>query len=118
MEAQQVEIGANGTEQQIVRLNHYLEIYKQRIEITPGVRSLLFSLVCCELEEEQLQKYVDENGTYYTAPSGFDKQRPQWQQLRDNRQRKTAIVSKLEALTPHEPVLADDPLDELRARLV
>ena len=108
------EIDFCATAKQKKRLDQYISVYRKRLEITPGIRSLLYSLVCCELEEEDLQAYVDENGTWYTAPSGFDKQRPQWQQLRDNRQRKTAIVSKLEALTPLEPVFADDPLEELR----
>lgn len=98
-------------------MKSYIDVYKTRLKVTPGVRSLLYSLVCCEMEEEELQAYIDEHGTCYSAPSGFDKQRPQWQQLRDNRQRKTAIVSKLEALTPLMVEIDHDPLDELRARL-
>lgn len=73
--------------------------------------------MCCEIEEEELQEYIDANGTYYTAPTGLDKQRPQWQQLRDNRQRKTAIVSKLESLTSHEVEPETDVIAELRAEL-
>jgi len=71
--------------------------YNLRGEMTPGVKSLIYTLACVEIEEEELQEFIDQNGTCYSAPSGFDKQRPQWQQLRDNRQRKTAIVKTLES---------------------
>ncbi len=70
--------------------------YGVRGDLTPGLKSLIYSLACVELEERALQEYIDEAGTCYMAPSGHDKQRPQWQQLRDNRQRKTAIVTTLE----------------------
>lgn len=111
------EIGETVTKKQQQRLSAYLLEYKRRIDITPGVKSLLYSLVCCEIEEEILQAYIDEHGTCYSAPSGFDKQRPQWQQLRDNRQRKTAIVSKLESLASHEVEPEVDTIAELRAQL-
>ena len=100
------------------RLLEYVDEYKTRLDVTPAIRSLLYSLVCCELEEEQLQEFINEYGTTYTAPSGFSKQRPEWQQLRDNRQRKTAIVSKLEALVVnHEPEAGVDVIAELRAQM-
>ena len=98
------------------RFNSHLAAYTQRIEITPGVRSLIYSLACIEIEEEILQKFVSKEGTTYTTPSGIVKQRPEWQQLRDDRQRKTAIVGRLENLVSHEPVEAD-PLAELHAHL-
>ena len=99
-------------------LAEYIEEYKTRLDVTPAIRSLLYSLVCCEVEERQLQHFVNEHGTTYNAPSGFSKQRPEWQQLSDNRQRKTAIVSKLETFVgTHEPSDEGDLIAQLRARL-
>lgn len=102
------------TTQQRKRIKEYSDKYGKLRALTPGLRSLIFSLVCIELEEEELQRYIDKEGTCYTAPSGFDKQRPQWQQLRDNRQRKTAIVAKLEASVTAEE---SGEIDELEALL-
>ena len=67
-----------------------------------------------EVEEEELQNYVRKNGTTYetTGHNGqlYSKQRPEWQQLRDNRQRKTAIVKSLEAKMNQE--MEEDELDK------
>jgi hypothetical protein len=101
------------TAKQRKRINEYTAKYSKLKAITPGIKSLIYSLVCIEIEEEELQSFIDDNGTCYTAPSGFDKQRPQWQQLRDNRQRKTAIVSRLEAQITAE----DEQEDELELLL-
>ena len=100
------------TKEQQKRYNDYLRKYGNERAITPGLKSLVYSLVCIEVEEEGLQEFIDKNGTCYTAPSGFDKQRPQWQQLRDNRQRKTAIVSRLESYLSGEEG-EEDELDKL-----
>lgn len=97
------------TTKQQKRFKEYLDKYGKLRTITPGLRSLIYSLVCIEIEEEELQAYIDKEGTCYRAPSGFDKQRPQWQQLRDNRQRKTAIVAKLESSLSAQ----DEEVDEL-----
>ena len=98
------------------RYDAHIADYEQRIDITPGIRSLIFSLACIELEEEQLQKEVDKHGTIYTTSTGIIKQRPEWQQLRDDRQRKTAIVGKLEGRMSLDPV-EHDPLAALHAEL-
>lgn len=98
------------------RFEAHLRAYSERIDITPGLRSLLWSLACIELEEEELQKIVSAEGTVYTTKGGIMKQRPEWQQLRDDRQRKTAIVSKLEAQISHEPI-EHDPLGDLMHEL-
>lgn len=84
------------TKQQQQRFDELCLEYSVRGDLTPGLKSLIYSLSCVELEEQELQEYINAEGTCYTAPSGHDKQRPQWQQLRDNRQRKTAIVTTLE----------------------
>ena len=88
--------------------------YERRGIITPGIRSLIYTLACVEIEEEELQNYVRKNGTTYetTGHNGqlYSKQRPEWQQLRDNRQRKTAIVKSLEAKMNQE--MEEDELDK------
>lgn len=104
------------TKQQEQRYNEHLADYSARIDITPGIRSLIFSLACIELEEEELQREVDKHGTIYTTSSGIIKQRPEWQQLRDDRQRKTAIVGKLEGRMSLDPV-EHDPLAALHGQL-
>lgn len=104
------------TKEQKQRYEAHMADYGARIDITPGVRSLIFSLACIELEEEQLQKEVDKHGTVYETSSGIIKQRPEWQQLRDDRQRKTAIVGKLEGRMSLEPI-EHDPLAALHAQL-
>jgi hypothetical protein len=84
------------------------EIYDQRLmqygahkTLTPGVQSLLYTLACVEAEEQTLQEYCDNNGTCYQVigRSGdtYSKQRPEWQQLKEARMRKQAIIAKLES---------------------
>ena len=85
------------TKKQQQRYDEMMMDYNLRGTLTPGIKSLIYTLACVEIEEEELQEFIDEHGTCYSAPSGFDKQRPQWQQLRDNRQRKTTIVKALES---------------------
>lgn len=96
------------------RYDALLADYTRRGIITPGVRSLIYTLACVEIEEEELQAFVREHGTTYTTSGHngqlYSKQRPEWQQLRDNRQRKTAIVKNLEAQMNKE--MEGDELDE------
>ena len=96
------------------RFEQRLAEYDKTTEITPGIRSLIYTLACVEVEEEELQNYVRKNGTTYetTGHNGqlYSKQRPEWQQLRDNRQRKTAIVKSLEAKMNQE--MEEDELDK------
>jgi hypothetical protein len=84
------------TKEQQRRYDELCLEYGIKSDLTPGLKSLIYTLACIEIEEQELQEYIDEYGTCYCAPSGHDKQRPQWQQLRDNRQRKTTIVATLE----------------------
>jgi hypothetical protein len=69
--------------------------------LTPGVQSLLYTLSCVEAEEFQLQNYCDIEGTCYvvTGKSGdlYSRMRPEWQQLKEARMRKQAIIARLEA---------------------
>tara|TARA_R110000787_G_scaffold143331_2_gene256965 strand:- start:126 stop:491 length:366 start_codon:yes stop_codon:yes gene_type:complete len=68
--------------------------------LTPGVQSLIYTLSCVEAEEHQLQEYCDVNGTCYmvTGKSGdvYSRMRPEWQQLKEARMRKQAILQRLE----------------------
>lgn len=89
----------------------YLELlneYMIRGEVTSELKSLMKTLACIEVEEDNLQAYINKHGTCYTAPSGHNKQRPEWQQLRDNRQRKTAIVTALNRAYPTSQKLVED----------
>ena len=68
--------------------------------LTPGVRSLIYTLSCVEAEEKTLQMYCDVHGTCYmvTGKSGdvYSRMRPEWQQLKEARMRKQAIIARLE----------------------
>tara|TARA_R100001443_G_scaffold25927_1_gene38990 strand:+ start:897 stop:1220 length:324 start_codon:yes stop_codon:yes gene_type:complete len=68
--------------------------------LTPGVQSLIYTLSCVEAEEKQLQDYNDKHGTCYqvTGKSGdiYSRMRPEWQQLKEARMRKQAIIARLE----------------------
>ena len=68
--------------------------------LTPGVQSLIYTLSCVEAEEHQLQCYCDIEGTCYqvTGKSGdvYSRMRPEWQQLKEARMRKQAILQRLE----------------------
>jgi hypothetical protein len=88
--------------------------YQRRGIITPGIRSLIYTLACVEVEEEMLQSFISKYGTTYTVTgkSGdqYMRSRPEWQQLRDNRQRKTSIVRSLEGSMNQE--MEEDELDK------
>ena len=68
--------------------------------LTPGVQSLIYTLSCVEAEEFQLQDICDTQGTCYqvTGKSGdvYSRMRPEWQQLKEARMRKQAIIARLE----------------------
>jgi len=68
--------------------------------LTPGVQSLIYTLSCVEAEEFQLQTFCDLHGTCYqvTGKSGdiYSRMRPEWQQLKEARMRKQAIIARLE----------------------
>jgi len=68
--------------------------------LTPGVQSLIYTLSCVEAEEFLLQDICDTQGTCYhvTGKSGdvYSRMRPEWQQLKEARMRKQAILQRLE----------------------
>jgi len=68
--------------------------------LTPGVQAMIYTLSCVESEEHILQEYCDINGTCYmvTGKSGdvYSRARPEWQQLKEARMRKQAIIAHLE----------------------
>ena len=68
--------------------------------LTPGVQAMIYTLSCVESEEQILQKYCDIHGTCYmvTGKSGdvYSRARPEWQQLKEARMRKQAILQRLE----------------------
>ena len=68
--------------------------------LTPGVQSLIYTLSCVEAEEFQLQTFCQVHGTCYTVrgKSGddYNRMRPEWQQLKEARMRKQAILQRLE----------------------
>ena len=68
--------------------------------LTPGVQAMIFTLSCVESEEQILQIYCDVHGTCYqvTGKSGdvYSRARPEWQQLKEARMRKQAIIAHLE----------------------
>jgi hypothetical protein len=75
--------------------NRFLELvaeYQEHKEITAGVRALIRTLACVEVEEEQLQAYVNQHGTTYEA-NGLVKTRPEWAQLREARLRKHTLIT-------------------------
>tara|TARA_B110000211_G_C13825756_1_gene441280 strand:+ start:152 stop:475 length:324 start_codon:yes stop_codon:yes gene_type:complete len=68
--------------------------------LSPGVQSLIYTLACVEAEEHQLQNYVDIEGTCYVvitkSGDSMSRMRPEWQQLKEARMRKQAIIARLE----------------------
>ena len=74
--------------------------YGAHRDLTPGTQSLLYTLACVEAEEQTLQEYCNTNGTCYDVigKSGdtYSRMRPEWQQLKEARMRKQAIIARLE----------------------
>ena len=89
--------------------------YGAHRDLTPGVQSLLYTLACVEAEEQQLQDFCNTNGTCYqvTGKSGdvYSRMRPEWQQLKEARMRKQAIIARLESWIG-EAETNDDELTE------
>lgn len=89
--------------------------YGAHRDLTPGVQSLIYTLACVEAEEQQLQEFCDANGTCYqvTGKSGdvYSRMRPEWQQLKEARMRKQAIIARLENWIG-EAAPKDDELSE------
>ena len=77
-----------------------LEQYGAIKTLTPGVKSLIYTLACVEWEEAHLQNFCNLEGTCYqvTGKSGdvYSRMRPEWQQLKEARMRKQAILQRLE----------------------
>ena len=88
------------TANQTKKYNELLNQYEQRTDLTPGQCQLLYTLACVICEEAELQSYCNTNGTCYqvTGKSGdlYNKQRPEWQQLKEARHRKQIIITRLE----------------------
>ena len=87
---------------QFQRFTERVAEYSTRSDLTSGVKSLIQTLACVEIEEETLQAYCNENGTCYmvTGKSGdvYSRARPEWQQLKEARMRKQAMIATLERL--------------------
>jgi hypothetical protein len=87
---------------QFQRFTERVAEYSTRSDLTSGVKSLIQTLSCVEIEEEMLQAYCNENGTCYmvTGKSGdvYSRARPEWQQLKEARMRKQAMIATLERL--------------------
>ena len=88
------------TTEQLTRFHELQSAYGRVIDLTPGMESLLRTLACVEVEEETLQDFCNQNGTCYqvTGKSGdvYSRARPEWQQLKEARMRKQALVARLE----------------------
>jgi hypothetical protein len=82
------------------RFEKRLQEYGASTEITPGIEALIWTLACVEIEEETLQDYVNENGTCYAVVGNsgdiYNRARPEWQQLKEARLRKQALIAKIE----------------------
>jgi RNase H-fold protein (predicted Holliday junction resolvase) len=86
--------------QQQQRYEQRLAEFAQGTELTPGVKSLIWTLACVEIEEETLQHYINENGSCYvvigTAGDPLSKMRPERNQLKEARMRKQALIHRIE----------------------
>jgi hypothetical protein len=90
-------------EKQQQRFDQLLEEYQKQKQITPGVRGLIRTLACVEIEEEEMQEYVNEHGSTYVSFSGLHKTRPEWSQLREARMRKHTLVTVIDRRAGNEP---------------
>jgi hypothetical protein len=74
--------------------------YQAIQDVTPGMAAIIWTLACVEMEEEMLQEFVNEQGTVYqvVGKSGdiYSRARPEWQQLKEARMRKQALVARIE----------------------
>ena len=87
---------------QFQRFTERVAEYSTRGDLTSGVKSLIQTLACVEVEEEFLQEYCNNEGTCYQVmgKSGdtYSRARPEWQQLKEARMRKQAMIATLERL--------------------
>lgn len=83
------------TNEQQRKFEELREHFATRCTITPDVVAMLETLARVDVEERELQAFCDENGTTYVATNGVSRQRPEWQQLKENRQRKASILATL-----------------------
>jgi len=85
---------------QEARYARRLAEYATSTDLTPGIQSLIWTLACVEIEEETLQDFCNENGTCYqvVGKSGdvYSRARPEWQQLKEARLRKQALIARIE----------------------
>jgi hypothetical protein len=76
------------TEAQEKKLAQRIAEYAGYMDLTPGMESMIWTLACVEVEEQQLQEYVDIHGTCYqvVGKSGdtYSRARPEWQQLKED----------------------------------
>jgi hypothetical protein len=74
--------------------------YASFMDLTPGMQSMIWTLACVEVEEQQLQEFVDLQGTTYqvVGKSGdiYSRARPEWQQLKEARMRKQGLIARIE----------------------
>ncbi len=100
-------------QEQQTRYEQRLAEYGAVCDLTPGYKSIIYTLACVEVEEEQLQDFCNEHGTCYQVEgkSGdiYSRARPEWQQLKEARMRKQAIVARLELhIKGHDQKAEDD----------
>ena len=88
------------TEAQEKKLAQRIAEYAGYMDLTPGMESMIWTLACVEVEEHQLQEFVDIHGTCYqvVGKSGdtYSRARPEWQQLKEARMRKQALIARIE----------------------
>jgi hypothetical protein len=91
------------TERQRAKYNLRLGQYSSINDLTPGMESMIYTLACVEVEEEMLQEFVNDHGTCYDVQGVggdiYSRARPQWQQLKEARMRKQALIAKIESTT-------------------
>lgn len=91
--------------------------YESTIDLSVGVRELISTLACVIIEETTLQNFCNKNGTTYSVrgKSGdtYNRAHPEWQQLKETRLRKQALVQYIE-----RKIATADESDELNALLI
>ncbi len=85
--------------------------------------NLIEVAACLSVEVEQLQEIVNEQGFTFVSDNGNVRPRPECKMLQESRSKLIVALKEL-GMTPASrrrldvDVQVDDPLDELRARLV
>lgn len=97
--------------------NELVEKYESMCDMSPGIRELIGTLACVILEETTLQNFVNRKGTTYMVrgKSGdtYSRAWPEWQQLKETRLRKQALVTYIE-----RKIAGTDETDELNDLLI